>query len=381
MQALDNQTLKQLVNATGKPCVSIYLPTHRHHPGTAEDPIRFKNLLKTVEAELAKVDGLDVEAMLAEYHQLLTNTDFWNHQLDTLALFKGDGVNLRLRIPRPLNETVEVADSFHVKPLIRLMQSAGRFQVLCLAQKTVDLYEGDRDSLNRMPLHPDVPKTLTGALGAEYDDVQFTMTSHGGLSGAGAMHHGQHERSDERDIDLERYFRAVDKAVWEHHSRRSGLPLYLVTLGEYQDMFHKVSHNTNLQPERINIHPERLDVERLRKELEPVVLAQYHAETDEVAEAFGTAKAQGKGSDDLTDVAVAAMDGRVLMLLVDADMKVGGRVSRKNRNVERMDHADPSVDDVLDDIAELVLGTDGRVLVLPHDKMPSKTGIAAAYRY
>lgn len=38
---------------------------------------------------------------------------------------------------------------------------------------------------------------------------------------------------------------------------------------------------------------------------------------------------------------------------------------------------DPHVDDLLDDLAELVLKMGGRVLVVPADRMPATTGLAA----
>ena len=34
------------------PCVSLYQPTHRHHPDNKQDPIRFRNLVDGAEASL-----------------------------------------------------------------------------------------------------------------------------------------------------------------------------------------------------------------------------------------------------------------------------------------------------------------------------------------
>jgi len=43
--------------------------------------------------------------------------------------------------------------------------------------------------------------------------------------------------------------------------------------------------------------------------------------------------------------------------------------------------ADPEVDDLLDDVAELVLQKGGQVMVIPAEKMPTDTGLAATYRF
>ena len=404
MQKLNNPTLKTLVEARTPPCVSIYLPTHRSHPGTAEDPIEFKNALAEVEKELSGRAGFNPEGMLADLHALVGRPEFWSHSLDTLAVFKSPEVDLTIRLPRPYPRTVEVADSFHVKPLIRHYQSAGRYQVLCLTQSRVVLMEGDVDSLEPVPLHDMVPTTLTEALGSEVTGGNVTGSGPapgpgGGGGGTvgnqganastastpggarGGIYFGHHDNRDERDIDLERYFRAVDKAIWEHHSRLNHLPLYLATTSDYHDRFEKVSHNKQLQPERLKVDAGLIRTEDVHKRVRPVVQQRYDAEVAELVEAFGTAKAQKKGSGDLNEVAVAALDGRVMMLLIDADKTVGGKLDRLNRRAARFDRADPNVDDLLDDVAEEVLRTGGNVMVLPADKMPTDTGAAAMYRF
>lgn len=43
--------------------------------------------------------------------------------------------------------------------------------------------------------------------------------------------------------------------------------------------------------------------------------------------------------------------------------------------------AHPEDSDVLDDLAVAALGTGAEVIVLPADRMPSRTGAAAVFRY
>jgi hypothetical protein len=42
--------LKELLGSTSSPCISVYQPTHRHHPDNQHDPIRYRNLVTEVEA-------------------------------------------------------------------------------------------------------------------------------------------------------------------------------------------------------------------------------------------------------------------------------------------------------------------------------------------
>jgi len=73
---------------------------------------------------------------------------FWNHTLDGLAVFATPRLFEVHRLQRSVAEFAVVADSFHVKPVIRFLQSADRFQVLGLSGSTVRLFEGSRDTLD-----------------------------------------------------------------------------------------------------------------------------------------------------------------------------------------------------------------------------------------
>ena len=46
------ESLAELTAAHQSPCLSLYQPTHRHHPENQQDPIRFRNLLKELETSI-----------------------------------------------------------------------------------------------------------------------------------------------------------------------------------------------------------------------------------------------------------------------------------------------------------------------------------------
>lgn len=69
------------------------------------------------------------------------------------------------------------------------------------------------------------------------------------------------------------------------------------------------------------------------------------------------------------------------MLLIDAGRQIGGRLDGTTGRVELCDLGDPHVDVLLDDLGELVAKKGGTVLVIAAEGMPSRTGLAAIYRY
>ena len=87
------------------------------------------------------------------------------------------------------------------------------------------------------------------------------------------------------------------------------------------------------------------------------------------------------GSDKIEEIAKAALAGRVETLFIDADKHIPGEVDHQTGEVKQDNMLDPEIDDLLDDLGEMVLKTQGHVLVIPSDKMPTENGIAAIYRY
>lgn len=268
-------------------------------------------------------------------------------------------------------ELVVVADSFHIKPLIRIVQSADRYQILCLDRHVALLYEGNRDSLDPVELTK-VPATITEALGEELTEPHQTVASYGevrsalgGSRGQRAMHHGHGAKKDEVDIDTERFFRVIDRGILEHHSRPSDLPLMLAALSEHQGEFRAISQNPHLLPEGITTNPDALSVEQLRVEVWRKIEPLYLERLAGLVDSYQAAKSRGLGSDDVSEVALAAMG--VGTLLVEADRQLPGRMQPETGEIEFGDLADPDTDDVLDDVAELTLRLKGQVVVVPRE--------------
>jgi hypothetical protein len=371
-----------LLKAHEPPCLSLYQPTHRHHPDNQQDPIRFRNLVKAMEESLRqKHPTREVQPLLAPFQALAGDHDFWNHTLDGLAVLGAPGMFRVYRLQRPVAELVIVADSFHIKPLMRILQSADRYQVLGLSRGEIKLFEGNRDALDQIELADGVPRTITEALGDELTEPHLTVASYGMGTTGPAMHHGHGSRKDEIDIDAERFFRAVDRAILEHHSQPSGLPLLLAALPEHHTLFRQVSHNPFLMAEGIDIHPDALPIDALRARAWRVVEPRYLARLAGLVETFGQARSTGLGADELTQIAEAAVSGRVATLLIEADRQVPGRMAAATGRIEFDDLAHPGVDDLLDDLGELVLKMGGQVVVVPAERMPTPTGIAAIYRF
>jgi len=380
---LTQASFADMVSFRGQPCLSLYQPTHRSHPDNLQDPIRFRHLVEALETSLRQQNASDAVKVLVEpFKALAQDHDFWNHTLDGLAVLGAPGLFRVFLLQRPVPELAVVADSFHTKPLRQWLQSTGRYQVLALSLNKVQLFEGDRNALDAVALAPDVPYTMTAALGSERTEPHRTVSSYGGIGGGhAAMHHGQGGRKDEIGGDTERFFRAVDRAVLEHHSRPSALPLMLVALPEYHHLFRELSHNPFLMPHGLMVDPQALTHDDLRQRTRELAGAQQQAQQAAWNDAYAVAAARGLGSDDLSHVAHAAVAGRVATLLIEAERQVAGRIDGSTGRIDFGALGSPRVDDVLDDLGALVESMGGKVHVLPVESMPCRTGVAASFRH
>src|SRR5439155_25168371 len=168
----------------------------------------------------------DTLSILSKFQELRGDDIFWRHPAASIAVFGSPTIFQAHKLQRTVSEFVEVADSFHLKPLIRAHQFTGQFEVLCLTQRNVRLLEGNQDKLEPVELR-NVPHSIHEALADGTDQRPIGDTSTAPASA--------------NDADLDRFFREVDKALWQNHSRQSGLPIILCAVEEYHPRFHQIS--------------------------------------------------------------------------------------------------------------------------------------------
>jgi len=384
MELLTKELIQKLQAADQAPCLSIYMPTHQKHSENLQDIILFKNLVRQMkESLLQKYSAGEVQKHLEPFEALADDNNIWNHTFDGLAVFSATGLFKVVGVHKSFEELAIVADSFHTKPLRQYLQSLDHFHVLGLTIRDIRLFEGNRHSLTEVELTADTPKTITEALGDELTDKHTTVASYGGSGGESSpTHHGHGGRKEETEKDTERFFRVVANTIYEQYTKPSGWPLILAALTEHHSLFQKVNKNPLLLTNGIAINPSSVSPDILANMAWEIMEPEYNLKLDSLVARFEQARANGKGSDDYKEVAVAAVEGRVDTLIVEADRIIPVRITNLvTGNTQKKDLINPKVDDLLDDMGELVMKMGGQVMVLPTDKMPSETGLAAIFRY
>jgi hypothetical protein len=382
MDALERDYNTILLDSHEPPCLSLYQPTHRSHPEKQQDLIRFRNLVRKLATSLeSKHVGRESAPILSSFHELAQDDRFWNHPLDGIAIFATSDLFRVYRLQRPVRELAIVADSFHTKPLVRILQSADRYNVLGLNRQEAILFEGNRYVLDEVELGRNFPRTASEVVGIKEGAPERKNRVYGPAGPGQTTCHGTNVRQEEIDRDTERFFRAVDDIVLEQYSRPSSMPLVLAALPEHHHVFRAVSRNPFLIAGTIDTYPHALSINELRERVWQLMLPLYVHRLSELVERFSAARTKDLGSDNLVEIAKAAAAGRISNLLIEADRVVHGRFDPVTGALEFAPVDHPGVDDLLDDLGEHARKTGGEAVIVPAERMPTDSGIAAIYRY
>ena len=372
MQAVNTLPwFKELLAEHQPPCISIYHPAARSAPPAIGVAAGFQHLLEKAQQQLDKrYTSRQSGPLIDKLNHYAKNPDLWEGDREALAFFASPDYDNVIQLRRPTRPLAEVADTFHVKPLIRALQLAQRYQVLCVAPRRVRLFEGDPYTIREIKLSPTVPTSVDDPIARE---SPANDTAKAGQPSA-----------PQGAVPVERFFRLVDQTIWDHHSRAAKLPIIVCADVQHLTHFLSTSKNENVLKEKdqaVALNPEAATPQRLMEESSRILRPRVEEELRQLNDTYHAAKARHLGSDELIQVAQAAATGRVGTLLVDSDKTIPGILHRHSGLIEPADLANPRADDILDDLAEMVLRMDGQVFVIPPEQMPTEAGVAAVFRY
>lgn len=362
-------------------CVSLFMPTHPASVTAPQDQLHLKNLLSQAAEELA-AEGLnraDVDGLLGPAAALVGDVNFWSTVEAGLAMYTAAGRFQSFRLPRAVDQLVVVTGRFHVKPLLAEIGRGEAYALLALSQNEVRLLRGGRLGLREMALG-DIPASLAAAL--RFDDRERQLQSHGaGKVGAGrvaAMFHGHGRGRDTRDADLDRFFRAIDDGVVDLLAAGPSL-LVLAGLPEHVARYRRLTRRSDVIDGAVVENPDGLSAAELHARAWPIVAALTTAERTDAAETWFSGS--GPTLSSVAETVLAAIDGRVEVLFVPADVQHWGTADLTRRAVIEYNDRLPGAEDLLNRAAIESLSRDGRVHVVAATEVPGPGPVAAMLRY
>jgi hypothetical protein len=360
--------LKALTSHRDDICVSIYLPTTPVSQQTAGDRIELKNLAREAvrQLEAAAADKRRVAALVEHLDDLVDDDEFWHFQARSLAVL-ATADNIRtFRVPNALKPMVEVADRFHLKPLLRAATFPNACYVLALSEGAVRLVEVSADLPAAVIKVDGMPKNAAAAV------RQSTVNDRSPS--------GRIQGSEGQKVRLRQFARQVDGAL-RALLAGSDIPLVLAAAEPLGPIYRSVNTYPHLASATIAGSPETLTDAQLAERARSVLDALYRDEIAAFAKLFAMRENQGRATTDIARAARAATYGAVETMLMDIDEVVPGTVDETDGRVSFADRASATSYGVVDEIAGRAILSGGRVLAVRRPDIPGGGSLAAILRY
>jgi len=345
MKELMLQDLKAITEASSAPMISIYL---------SRDPnLDTKSLAERWKLSLTKAEGYLLKdytrSFVHTFMEPLRHATFIEslEPLDKgLIVFHSTEQQGYMRVQANLNDLVVVADSFHIKPLVRIKNTERGYFVLGVSPRLISLMVETNLHLYRLDALRN-PLLLNNA-----DETKI--------------------KNSTKDF-FSRSALQINKTLAEYK-----LPVILAGTKDNIDQMKKFLQSSSVMDEVIIGNTETMSNDEIRERcLE--ILEPYNRRLElEAIYDLNIAVKRNQAITYIEDIAVSAVYGKILKLFVIENKQLWGRINQQTGEIfispKQIDSHD---DDILDDICQIVLSKGGEVVVL-RDGTNAKGYIAAA---
>jgi hypothetical protein len=368
-------------------CISLYMPTSRLGEKAESNRTLFKDLAKDALAQLRDTcaNKRVVEAFERRFEELAggehdpdqdkvrqrqrakpdESLSFWHHQGNGLAVLAVPETSHTFRLAETPKPLAEVADRFHLTPLLRAMTSRHDAFVLALAEESVRLIHVFANfPPSRVPV-PGLPKNAEEATHRPSFHVRAPR--------------GHLQNLEGEKVLLHQYVEKVDRAV-KDALRGHTAPLILAAVEPLASMFHAVCDYPELAEETLEGNPDRFTDAEFEDRAIPILEHFTAREVRDLIARYEELKPR-RATTDVSYAAHAATAGAIEQLLVDFDAVVPGLVSDIDGSVTYAASDDAEVYSVVDEVARRALCTGARVLAASREQLPERAPLTAILRY
>lgn len=359
--------LRKLNDVRADACVSIYVPTTPLTQDVEASRIETGNLAKQAYAQL-EAGGLDKRrlALLAEQlDDLLDDDEFWRFQAHSLAIFATPDTIQTFRLANRLQSTIEVADRFLLKPLMRAITFPNEAFLLAISENDVRLIEVFPDLPPQRLQVPGLPKDAASAVKVSSLNNRTSLRRVMGSEG--------------QKVRLAQYSRMVDAAIRPILAGRD-VPLILAANEPVAAIFRSINSNPNLVPETLTVTDDRSTESEIAAAARPILDAAYAREIEDVRALFEKRASDRRATTDISDAARLATFGGIETLLVNFDEIVHGTVDEATGAVVFGEEG-PDTYGIVDEIMRRALTSGARVIAARKDDIPGGGSLAATLRY
>lgn len=357
-----------LIRARSEAAITIYLETTPQTQNIDAARTALKQLTTQAVTQLQDIDvpKRTIWPIEEQLHDLMDDDAFWRVQSNSLAIFVTPDSLRTYRLPNHLTQMVQVADRFHLKPLLRSVSVPQHAFILALAENEVRVIELLGDEPAQEIKVDNMPKDAASVAGTANVNSRSYSGRQGG--GEGQKHH------------LRQYCRAVDSALRALLAGRHE-PLIIAATDPLLSMYRSVNTYAELADEAITTSPVRVTAHDLGASGRKIMDGLHATTLADLASLYVVRENEGRATTQLARAARAATMGAVDILLVDMDTVVPGVIDATSGEITFDDTQTAVNYGVVDEIAGRVLLNGGRVYAVRRDEIPEGAELAAILRY
>ena len=395
MDHISNEELRNLLTERESYACSIYMPTEYKGQETQQNPIRFKNHLNKLEAQLVErgMEKDKIRRLLEPGYHLVNDNDFWKHQGKGLAVFLSEDGIRTYRLPAAFPEMAVANNCFHIKPLLPLLSEDGRFYILAISQNEVRLLEASRFNVRRVESNR-IPESMEDALGLLEQDRSlraYPGNSTPGLSraahrkGGGMMFTGGGGGQDaqEEKLRIAEFLNIVDRAVRQYIDDGTHAPLVVAGVEYLHPIYKEQSEYPNVITGQITGNQEMISDEELHARAWKVVEPYFRQRLKRVKDSYLThaGRKDGLATNKLREIVSAAYFQRVESLIVAADAEQWGKFDPNSGKVTLNKQRKSDSEDMVDFAARHALLNGAEVYAVDRQQVPNGGIAAATFRF
>jgi hypothetical protein len=372
-----HDAIRELINAAGSTCISIYLPTNPTEPNDRENPTRLKNLLQDAVGQLTEDEQRPLAAGLAAADELINDADFWRHQSKGLALFISERGLEYFNLPIPAPEELHVDDKLFITPLIDCASQYKTLYVLALSRGSAHLYKSSIEGLEEVPVKA---MPVNQAESNKYVESEKLLQNRSSAGPAGSFH-GEGADTHEPHARTHHYLQEVDDAL-ARHFRKHAEPVVVAANEQTLGLFCKLTHYRNLVA-RLEVDPDSLSADKLHEKAWSVGASAFLDPVAEARNAYGSYSANDPNRVESAPdrVLEAAQSGRVGTLLVARPVAVTESGAFHERIPVDTETSAFIPTDPVESAVQATYRASGQVVLVPADILPPGVEVAAVMRY
>ncbi len=349
---------KIIRNQSDYPNVSILLTTHKTAPDNNQDAKILKKLLREAERRLlAEFKKREIRKLIEKLNKTVKSIDI-RHNLEGLAIFVNNNFDKVVRLPFPVRERVIIDENFATRDLIRAINRGINYYTLSVSAGFVRLFEAHRD--------------------------KFSEITEGGFPFANPFPRGTNleESTSWKESRLREFFNMVDKSIVQIQNQH---PMKMVIAGVEKNiaLYREVSALTDRIMLTIEGNYDNASPHELAAIIWPEVKNNMALKRRQVIKKLDEAIGREKLVTGIEEVWNLSRQNRGELLVVEEDFQQAVKISSNGNSLTLINDrgASGSTDDLVDEIAEQVVSTGGRVIFAENGSLRKYNRIAMILKY